>query len=48
MLGSPQSASSSPTQDPDRTHLSRQPADFVYQSVTVVAMLLILGSLWVF
>ncbi len=27
---------------------SRQPAELIYQSVTVAAMLLLLGSLWVF
>jgi hypothetical protein len=27
---------------------SRQPGDFVYQTVTIAAMLLLLGSLWVF
>jgi len=30
------------------TQQSRQAADRVYQSLTVVAMLLLLGSLWVF
>jgi hypothetical protein len=29
----------------DHTH---QPADIVYQTVTIAAMLLLLGSLWLF
>jgi hypothetical protein len=33
---------------PYRMNHSRQPGDFVYQTVTIAAMLLLLGSLWVF
>lgn len=31
-----------------RIAASREPADLVYQSVTVAAMLLLLGSMWLF
>lgn len=48
MQCSPQSASDplAPLSEP-MGH-SRQPAELIYQSVTVAAMLLLLGSLWVF
>jgi hypothetical protein len=48
MHSSPYTASTSlPVQASRRDHPS-QPADFVYQTVTIAAMLLLLGSLWVF
>jgi hypothetical protein len=48
MNGFPESASSSMQTPPYRMNRSRQPGDFVYQPVTIAAMLLLLGSLWVF
>jgi hypothetical protein len=48
MQSSSQTASSSvPTQAANATP-SRRKEDLVYQAVTVVAVLLLLGSLWVF
>ena len=48
MQSSPQSASTSLPVQANRINQSSQPADLVYQTVTIAAMLLILGSLWVF
>ena len=45
---SPQSAPIPLEANADRTDGVGSQADFVYQAVTVVAMLLLLGSLWVF
>jgi hypothetical protein len=48
MQTSPQAASTSvPTHNDARTG-SRTHADLVYQAVTIAAVLLLLGSLWVF
>jgi hypothetical protein len=44
----PLTASTSLPKQVSRTGRSRQPADLVYQTVTIAAMLLLLGSLWVF
>jgi hypothetical protein len=48
MQSSPQTASTSLPEQASRMDRSSQSADFVYQSVTIAAMLLLLGSLWVF
>jgi hypothetical protein len=48
MQSSPQAASTSvPTQN-DAPTGSRTHEDLIYQAVTVAAVLLLLGSLWVF
>ena len=41
-------ASISMATPPGGQRLSRQTEDLVYQTVTVVSILLVLGSLWVF
>ena len=48
MQSSPQTASTSLPVQASRADHSGQPADLVYQTVTIAAMLLLLGSLWVF
>ena len=48
MQSSPQSASTSLPVQASRMDRSSQPADIVYQTVTIAAMLLLLGSLWLF
>ncbi|MGA2674576.1 MAG: hypothetical protein ABSE99_15255 [Terracidiphilus sp.] len=48
MNGFLQSATTVTQTSHDRADGSRQPADLVYQTVTIAAMLLLLGSLWVF
>jgi hypothetical protein len=48
MNGFPQSASPAVQTSSGRTDRSRQPAEFIYQTVTLAAMLLLLGSLWLF
>jgi hypothetical protein len=45
---SPQIASSLLPVQTNRMDNSNQPADLVYQTVTIAAMLLLLGSLWLF
>jgi hypothetical protein len=45
---SPQSAPIPLELNAGRKEGSRQRADLVYQTVTIAAMLLLLGSLWVF
>lgn len=48
MQNLPQTASPSPTQVRPELRSARQVEDVVYQVVTVGAILLVLGSLWVF
>ena len=48
MQSSPQIASSPLPVQVSRMDHTRQPADLVYQTVTIAAMLLLLGSLWLF
>ena len=48
MQSSPHTASTSLPVQASRTDYSGQPADLIYQTVTIAAMLLILGSLWLF
>jgi hypothetical protein len=45
---SPQSAATPLRVNVNRKEDASRPADLVYQTVTIVAMLLLLGSLWVF
>ena len=48
MQTSPQAASTSVPTRNDAATGSRTHADLIYQAVTVAAVLLLLGSLWVF
>ena len=48
MQTSPQAASTSVPTRNDAAAGSRTHADLIYQAVTVAAVLLLLGSLWVF
>jgi hypothetical protein len=48
MSFTPQSAPSRLHVQGDRMESSGRVADIVYQTVTIAAMLLLLGSLWVF
>jgi hypothetical protein len=48
MSSSPESASTRLQSNADRMEGSGQRADLVYQTVTIAAMLLLLGSLWLF
>jgi hypothetical protein len=48
MNGFPQSAPTVTQASHDCEDGSRQPPDLVYQTVTIAAMLLLLGSLWLF
>lgn len=48
MQTSPQAASTSVPTHNDASGVSRTHADLIYQAVTVAAVLLLLGSLWVF
>jgi len=48
MHPSPQSASTDLPMKDNRAESSGRAADVVYQTVTIAAMLLLLGSLWVF
>ena len=48
MHTSPQSAPTSPPASPNGNQRSSLSADRAYQSMTIAAMLLLLGSLWLF
>jgi hypothetical protein len=48
MQPSPQIASPSLPEQYSQMESSRNPANLVYQVVTIAAMLMLLGSLWVF
>jgi hypothetical protein len=48
MKVSPEATSISMTAHAEPTEGSRQQADLLYQTVTVAAILLVLGSLWAF
>ena len=48
MQASPQTANGTPRQAFGGSIEARRRADFVYQTVTVAAILLVLGSLWLF
>ena len=48
MQTSPQSAFSPLQSASDRTNSSQRSEDLVYQAMTIVAILMLLGSVWVF
>ena len=48
MKVSPEAASISNAVQEEPSEGSRQPADLIYQTVTIAAILLVLGSLWAF
>ena len=48
MPSSPQSAPTRLQVNGDQSPRSGQASDIVYQTITIAAMLLLLGSLWVF
>ena len=47
-MQTPQAASTSVPTTHDAPAVDRSDADLIYQAVTVAAVLLLLGSLWVF
>jgi hypothetical protein len=48
MQSSPQSASPSVHTNSEDATISRRTEDLIYQAVTVLAAVILLGSLWVF
>lgn len=48
MHSSPVSAHLSPSAAPQRGSRTHSSAEFAYQGLTVLAMILLLGSLWLF
>jgi hypothetical protein len=48
MPPSPESANSALSASPDTASPSRKSGDLPYMTMTVVAILLLLGSLWIF